>query len=105
MMCAATVNWTLLTDIPSLVQYVMPNGTIGYILFLRQVRATDLLKPPRDFQGASQRACLAAGRATTRRPTSHSATNRMPARDDYEFHLPTLEVLVGGGSLEKGICY
>jgi hypothetical protein len=33
MMCAATVNWTLLTDIPSPAQYVMLNGTIGYIFF------------------------------------------------------------------------
>src|SRR5262249_36253655 len=29
-MCAATVNWTLFTDIPSPAQYVMLKGTIGY---------------------------------------------------------------------------
>src|SRR5258707_13323717 len=44
MMWAASVNWTLFTDIPSPAQYVMLNGTIGYI-FLRQLRPTDLLKP------------------------------------------------------------
>src|SRR5882724_4638222 len=30
MMCAATVNWTLLTDVTSPAQYVMLNSTIGY---------------------------------------------------------------------------
>src|SRR6266852_2004149 len=33
MMCAATVNWTLFTDIPSPTHYVMLNSTISYIQF------------------------------------------------------------------------
>jgi hypothetical protein len=33
MMCAATVNWTLLADMLSPAQYVMPNSTIGYNFF------------------------------------------------------------------------
>jgi hypothetical protein len=31
MMCVATANWTLFTDIPSPAQYVMLNSTIGCI--------------------------------------------------------------------------
>src|SRR6266436_4613901 len=33
MMCAATVNRTLFTDMPSPTQYVMTNSTIGYNSF------------------------------------------------------------------------
>src|SRR5215472_5112297 len=33
MMWAATVNWTLLTDITSPAQYVMLNSTFGYTFF------------------------------------------------------------------------
>jgi hypothetical protein len=40
MMCAATVNWTLFTDIPSPTQYVMLNSTIGYTLLLCATKHT-----------------------------------------------------------------
>src|SRR6266403_5394048 len=36
-MCAATVNWTLFTDITSPVHYVMHKSTIGYTSFARLV--------------------------------------------------------------------
>src|SRR5690349_9003245 len=43
MMCAATVNWTLFTDIPSPAPYVMLNSTIGYIFFC--MKSLKALKP------------------------------------------------------------
>src|SRR6266404_160490 len=48
MMCAATVNWTLLTDIRSPAQYVMLNSTIGYTFFWSQVPAIRFLNNPQN---------------------------------------------------------
>jgi hypothetical protein len=48
MMCAATLNWTLFTDIPSPVRYVMLKGTIGYTSLVPRCQPSDSVNNPQN---------------------------------------------------------
>jgi hypothetical protein len=47
-MCAATVNWTLFTDMPSLAHYVMLKSTVGYTSFVPRCQLFRFLSNPRN---------------------------------------------------------